>query len=47
MGERARQRVLKAHTSERRADELERLLFGEGARVAPARHAGDVQMSEA
>jgi spore maturation protein CgeB len=47
IGERARERVLRDHTSARRAEELEHLLFGDKAAAGPAGHAGDIHPSEA
>ena len=48
IGESARQRVLSDHTSDRRVDELEHLLFGESAAAGPAAsRTRDMQMPEA
>jgi spore maturation protein CgeB len=47
IGHSARQRVLKDHTSERRAEELERLLLDSGRRSVPAPQALEVRLTEA
>jgi spore maturation protein CgeB len=47
IGENARRRVLADHTSERRAEELEELLYGARAATAPGEHAGVMRWGEA